>query len=77
MSRIVCEHLIPSDMECAECKTAWVGENNEKDAEIARLRDALTDIVDAWDETDAYDASVGDVVKFAVFRGRAALKEGA
>ncbi len=47
MSRIVCSHLVPTDMECADCKLEWLGHENEKDAEIKRLRKALKFYADA------------------------------
>ena len=44
MGRLVCEHVVPIDMECADCKLEWLGHENEKDAEIGRLREALEEI---------------------------------
>ena len=41
MTRMVCPHLVPIDKVCAECKLEWLGHENEKDAEIGRLRDLL------------------------------------
>ncbi len=47
MTRMVCTHLVPIDMECADCKLEWLGHESEKDAEIARLRKALKSCV-SW-----------------------------
>ncbi len=41
MGRIVCEHAVPIDMECADCTLEWLGHKDEKDAEIERLRLAV------------------------------------
>lgn len=41
MTRMVCKHSVPIDMECADCKLEWLGDECEKDAKIARLREAL------------------------------------
>ncbi len=53
MSRLVCEHLVDIDMECAECKLAWLTAGRlEKSADIARLRAALDLIAESYAEPE-------------------------
>ncbi len=49
MTRMVCKHLVPIDMECADCKLEWLGDESEKDAEIKRLRAALKEAAEIMD----------------------------